>query len=206
VRLKSKPWSKPLIEQHPTRIDPDSAFIIFPKTYAKFALEIGTGKGDFIVGKAILNPLTYFYGVEKSTTVIAFALKNILEKAVDNTHLIHGDFVKASLTMKDQIFDEIYLNFSDPWPKVRHEKRRLTAPGILEKITRVLKVKGKIYLKTDNPSFFDFSLMNFSLFPYTILKVDRDYQGLPDDVQTEYEKHFRSLGQTIHYLVVERTQ
>lgn len=204
MRLKSKPWSKPLIEQNPKRIDNDSTTIVFPNKFSKFALEIGTGKGDFIVGKSLLSQDTFFYGVEKSTTVIAFALKKILENDIENAHLIHGDFVKASLTMGDQIFDEIYLNFSDPWPKVRHEKRRLTAPGILEKITRLLKVQGKLYLKTDNLSFFDFSLMNFSLFPYTILKVDRQYLGLPNDVETEYEKHFRSLGQPIYYLAVER--
>ena len=205
MRLKSKPWSKPLIQQHPTRISEDIIPLTFPTEFSKFALEIGTGKGDFIVGKALSKPDTYFFGVEKSTTVIAFALKNILEHEVMNAHLIHGDFVKASLTIPDQAFDQIYLNFSDPWPKIRHEKRRLTSSGILEKITRLMKVRGKIYLKTDNASFFDFSLMNFSLFPYTILKIDRQYQGSVDDVQTEYEKHFRSLGQPIFYLAVERT-
>jgi tRNA (guanine-N7-)-methyltransferase len=204
MRLKSKPWAKPLIYNHPDRIQLDSDVVIFPQDYKTYALEIGTGKGDFIVGKAIKNPTTFFFGVEKATTVIAFALKKVLDNQVVNSHLIHGDFVKASFAIPDQSFDEIYLNFSDPWPKIRHEKRRLTAPGILEKITRLLKVHGKLYMKTDNEMLFDYSLLSFEKFPYKLLDVTRNYQLNEQDIQTEYESYFRKLGQPIFRLVAER--
>jgi tRNA (guanine-N7-)-methyltransferase len=204
MRLKSKPWAKPLIQHHPDRIQLDSDALVFPHGYKTYALEIGTGKGDFIVGKALKNPSTFFFGVEKAATVIAFALKKVLDQHAENTHLIHGDFVKASLSLPDQCFDEIYLNFSDPWPKIRHEKRRLTAPGILDKITRLLKVHGKLYMKTDNESLFDYSLISFEKFPYTLLDMSRDYQLTDDDIQTEYESYFRQLGQPIFRLVAER--
>ena len=139
MRLKSKPWAKPLISEHPELIQTDQDPIVLKTGFQHYALEIGTGKGDFIAGKSLQQPQTFFYGIERVTTVVAFALKKVLLTKPLNIKLILGDFAKASFAIPDSFFDEIYLNFSDPWPKLRHHKRRLTAMGNLEKITRILK-------------------------------------------------------------------
>ena len=118
---------------------------------------------------------------------------------------MHGDFSKFSLTMPDNFFSTIYLNFSDPWPKISHHKRRLTARGNLEKITRVLKEHGHIILKTDNLELFDFTLKNLADFPYDILNIQRPYTVIEDDdIETEYERYFRERGEPIYRLIAQK--
>jgi tRNA (guanine-N7-)-methyltransferase len=174
--------------------------------YPRHALEIGTGKGDFIVGKSELQKDTYFYGIERVTTVIAFALKKVLDSQPKNVKLILGDFAKASFQMPDHLFDEIYLNFSDPWPKVRHHKRRLTAIGNLEKIHRILKPNGTIYMKTDNLELFEFSLVNLQKMSYNMKAIHRPYVEVdPLDVMSEYEAFFRQQGQPIYRCIAQRS-
>jgi tRNA (guanine-N7-)-methyltransferase len=204
MRLKSKPWAKPLIADHPELIKDDTLPILLPDNYANYALEIGTGKGDFIFGMSLKYPNTYFIGIEKATTVIAFALKKVISLENVNVHLIHGQFAKASIFMKEEVFDTVYLNFSDPWPKIRHHKRRLTAPGNLDKITRILKPNGLLILKTDNEEFFDFSILNIQSKAYNITSIERNYQLLQTDVITEYEQYFRERGQPIFRLIAVR--
>lgn len=206
MRLKSKAWAKPLIAANPHYVIPDTSAVPLPAGFDELALEIGTGKGDFIVGKMLQQPTTFFYGIERVTTVVAFALKKILQHQPNNVRLILGDFAKASFQMQAAMFDTIYLNFSDPWPKLRHHKRRLTALGNLEKITKVLKVDGKIFLKTDNLDLFDFSLVNLEKMHYNIVRIQRPYDVLDaNDIQTEYEQFFRGQGQAIYRLIAQRS-
>jgi tRNA (guanine-N7-)-methyltransferase len=205
MRLKSKPWAKPLIQDHPEYVSLDQDAFYTPANFENFALEIGTGKGDFISGKSQLEPQTYFYGIERVTTVIAFALKKILVHEPKNVHLILGDFAKASFQIPDHFFNKIYLNFSDPWPKIRHHKRRLTAMGNLEKIHRILRPKGIMVIKTDNQDLFDYSLENLRKMNYTITRVQRPYLDIEkDDVITEYEQFFRQAGQPIYRLLAQK--
>lgn len=205
MRLKSKPWAKPLIANHPEFVQNDQDQVLVQPSYSRYALEIGTGKGDFIVGKGLNNPHTFFYGIERVTTVLAFALKKTLEQKMQNIKLILGDFAKASFQIKDHFFDEIYLNFSDPWPKVRHHKRRLTAKGNLEKIHRIIKPEGLIYLKTDNLELFQYSLVNLQQMSYNIVRIDQPYVDLAhEDVMTEYEKFFRDLKEPIYRLIAKK--
>ncbi|MGA0875910.1 MAG: tRNA (guanosine(46)-N7)-methyltransferase TrmB [Bacilli bacterium] len=205
MRLKSKPWAKPLIAEHPEYVQPDTAEITTHADFKSYALEIGTGKGDFIFGKSQGDPSTFFYGIERVTTVLAFALKKILPLTPHNVKLILGDFAKASFQMQDGFFSEIYLNFSDPWPKLRHHKRRLTAPGNLEKINRILASKGMIYLKTDNLELFQYSLENLKRMPYNMIRVDAPYVEVePKDVTTEYEAFFRNQGQPIYRFIAQK--
>lgn len=206
MRLKSKSWAKPLIAEHPEFVSPDTMPISTQSGYPHHALEIGTGKGDFIVGKSELQKDTFFYGIERVTTVIAFALKKVLNTKPNNVKLILGDFAKASFQMPDHLFDEVYLNFSDPWPKVRHHKRRLTAIGNLEKIHRILKPNGIIYMKTDNVELFEFSLVNLQKMSYNMRAIYRPYIELDaHDVMTEYEAFFRQQGQPIYRCVAQRS-
>jgi tRNA (guanine-N7-)-methyltransferase len=207
MRLKSKSWAKPLIAEHPEYVCSDTLPITAQEGYLRYALEIGTGKGDFIVGKSNKQKDTFFYGIERVTTVIAFALKKVLISQPNNVKLIQGDFAKASFQMPDHLFDEVYLNFSDPWPKVRHHKRRLTAVGNLEKIHRILKPKGLIYLKTDNLELFEFSLLNLQHMSYNMRTIDRPYVEIDQqDVATEYESFFRQQGQPIYRCVAQRSE
>jgi tRNA (guanine-N7-)-methyltransferase len=207
MRLKSKPWAKPLIAAHPQYVIRDTDPVVLQPSFQHLALEIGTGKGDFIVGKMLQQPTTFFYGIERATTVLAFALKKLLEFHPKNVQLILGDFAKASFQMPAAMFDHIYLNFSDPWPKLRHHKRRLTALGNLEKISKVLKVNGYIFLKTDNQDLFDFSLVNLEKMHYNIIRIQRPYDVLdPDDILTEYEGFFRSQGQPIYRVIAQRRE
>lgn len=205
MRLKSKPWAKPLIASHPEYIITDADFVTPQLGFDDYALEIGTGKGDFIVGKSQLDATTFFYGIERVTTVIAFALKKTLSFMPTNVKLIIGDFAKASFQMPDRFFSKIYLNFSDPWPKIRHHKRRLTAPGNLEKIHRILKDKGQIMMKTDNLDLFEFTLLNLTKMNYNIIRIERPYvEKHGDDITTEYEQFFRQSGQPIYRLVAQK--
>lgn len=206
MRLKSKPWAKPLIAEHPEFVSTDTMPITPQVGYLRHALEIGTGKGDFIVGKSDKQKDTFFYGIERVTTVIAFALKKVLIQQPTNVKLIVGDFAKASFQIPDNLFDEIYLNFSDPWPKVRHHKRRLTALGNLEKINRILKPNGVIYLKTDNLELFEFSLLNLQKMSYNMRVINRPYLDIDSqDVMTEYEGFFRQQGQPIYRCIAQRS-
>lgn len=201
MRLKNKPWAKPLIAANPDRITIDTDPFVF-RHQKEAHLEIGMGKGDFIVGKAHQLPDVYFYGIERATTVFAFALKKVLENACGNVHLLLGDFAKFSLSIEVDTFSTIYLNFSDPWPKIRHHKRRLTAPGNLEKITRILKPGGRLIMKTDNLDLFEFTLKNLALFPYDIISIERPYAVVAkDDVATEYERYFREKNEPIYRLI-----
>lgn len=206
MRLKSKSWAKPLITEHPEYVCPDTTPITNQVGYPRHALEIGTGKGDFIVGKSEMQKDTFFYGIERVTTVIAFALKKVLNSQPKNVKLILGEFANASMQMPDHLFDEIYLNFSDPWPKVRHHKRRLTAVGNLEKIHRILKPNGIIYMKTDNLELFEFSLTNLQKMSYNMKAIHRPYLEVDSqDVMSEYEAFFRQQGQPIYRCLAQRS-
>lgn len=205
MRLKSKPWAKPLIVEHPELVQTDQDPIIERKGFHRYALEIGTGKGDFIAGKSLQQPQTFFYGIERVTTVIAFALKKVLPTNPLNIKLILGDFAKASFGIPDAFFDDIYLNFSDPWPKLRHHKRRLTSMGNLEKITRILKPKGKIILKTDNLDLFIFSIGNLKQMSYNIMQIQQPYLTVEtDDILTEYESFFRKASEPIYRVIAQK--
>jgi len=205
MRLKSKPWAKPLIADHPEYVQTDLDPFLPKPGFHHYALEVGTGKGDFIIGKSLQQSQTFFYGIERVTTVIAFALKKVLINKPMNIQLVLGDFAKASFSIPDQFFDEIYLNFSDPWPKLRHHKRRLTALGNLQKMTRILKTKGRIFLKTDNLDLFMYSLGNLKQMSYNIIEIQQPYlQVESNDIMTEYESFFRKASEPIYRLIAQK--
>lgn len=205
MRLKSKPWAKPLIADHPEYVQTDLDPFLPRPGFHHYALEVGTGKGDFIIGKSLQQSQTFFYGIERVTTVIAFALKKVLINKPMNIQLVLGDFAKASFSIPDLFFDEIYLNFSDPWPKLRHHKRRLTALGNLQKMTRILKTKGRIFLKTDNLDLFMYSLGNLKQMSYNIIEIQQPYlQVESNDIMTEYESFFRKASEPIYRLIAQK--
>lgn len=161
-------------------------------------IEIGTGKGKFIIQKAIENPNINFIGIEKYDSPLVSAVKKLEELEIKNLKLVCYD----ALTI-DKVFDKeiskIYLNFSDPWPKKRHTKRRLSSHVFLEKYDYIFKNEKRIEMKTDNDDLYEYSLLSFDEYGYKIEKTDTNYF---DTCTTEYEDKFRGLGKNINYVSV----
>ena len=163
-------------------------------------IEIGMGKGDFIIGMAMMYPDINFIGIEKYESVMVRAIEKLNDLELPNLKLIRMDAINI-----DKVFDKeintIYLNFSDPWPKSRHYKRRLTSPIFLELYDKVFINMPHIVQKTDNIGLFGYSLQSLSQYGYTLDKVSLDLESedIPN-VETEYEKKFMSMGVKINYV------
>ena len=163
-------------------------------------LEIGMGKGNFIIDKAIKNPNINFIGVEKYESVVCRALEKLENTGLTNVKVICIDAFEL-----DEVFDKeisiIYLNFSDPWPKKRHAKRRLTSHVFLPIYDMVFSGVPTIIQKTDNVGLFESSVVSLSTYGYTIEEISLDLAstGMENSL-TEYEAKFMSLGTKINYL------
>lgn len=164
-------------------------------------LEIGTGKGQFIIDMAKAYPEYNFIGMEMQTSVIYRALERLLEEEVDNVRLMNANADDLEEIFEEGEVDHLYLNFSDPWPKNRHAKRRLTHRNFLKKYQHVLKDDACLDFKTDNRSLFEFSLMEFSAYQMDLLDLSLDLHADESrfNIQTEYEERFSSQGQVIYY-------
>ncbi len=167
-------------------------------------LEIGTGKGDFIINMALKYPDINFIGIEKYDSVLIRAVEKIKEP-IKNLRFIKIDALEIEKIFNQEI-EKIYLNFSDPWPKNRHENRRLTSINFLNKYDSIFKNKKTIIQKTDNRKFFEFSLMSYVSYGYKIEDISLNlYQDdLKDNIATEYEKKF--VARNINIYKVEVTK
>ena len=163
-------------------------------------LEIGMGKGNFIIDMAIKNPNINFIGLEKYTSVIVRAIKKLNGVELSNLILINIDALNIN-DVFDKEIDLIYLNFSDPWPKKRNAKRRLTSISFLKLYDSIFKSKKEIKLKTDNQLLFESSILSLNLYGYKIVDISLDLWST-DKVysETEYEHKFKELGVNIKYL------
>ena len=164
----------------------------------KIEIEVGTGKGKFIISKALENPNTNYIGIEKYDSPLVSAVKKLESLKLNNLKLICFDAFNISDVFDHEI-DKIYLNFSDPWPKKRHEKRRLSSKIFLEKYDNIFNSEKKIEMKTDNDDLYDYSCESFIENGYDIVKTDTNYL---DTIRTEYEDKFISLGKNINYISV----
>ncbi|MDO5457306.1 MAG: tRNA (guanosine(46)-N7)-methyltransferase TrmB [Atopococcus tabaci] len=164
-------------------------------------LEIGMGKGQFIVEMAKAHPELNFIGVEMQTGVIYRALEKVLEEGVENVQLINTKAQMITDLFAEGEIDHIYLNFSDPWSKKRYAVRRLTHFNFLESYHQVLKDKGLLSFKTDNRKFFEFSIQMFNAAHMTIRELSLNlHQDLEiKNIQTEYEEKFSKQGKRIYY-------
>ena len=164
-------------------------------------IEIGCGKGDFIVGTAAKEPDVNFLAVEKVSDVLVIAAEKVKASGLDNVRVCCIDAKELTEIFEPHCIDRIYLNFSDPWPKARHEKRRLTYRSFLEIYKQILREDGAIYFKTDNRGLFDFSLEEFKEFGIRMEKLTFDLHNseyMEGNVMTEYEKRFSSMGVPIN--------
>ena len=167
-------------------------------------LEIGCGKGNFAVGMAKQHPDVNFIAMERVSDVCCIALEKAMadkdERPNDNLRFLIGDAKLLAENVKEHSLDCIYLNFSDPWPKAGHAKRRLTHRGFLDIYKKLLKEDGILRFKTDNVGLFDFSLEEFTEYGATILWQTRDLhhsEKNEGNVMTEYEKNFSQKGFSI---------
>lgn len=168
----------------------------------KLCIEIGMGKGDFIIGMASSYPDINYIGVEKYDSVMVRAVEKLDEIELQNLKLIKMD-AEYIESVFDKEIDTIYLNFSDPWPKDRHEKRRLTSSNFLKKYDKLFKGTKHIIFKTDNRKLFEYSIKTLTDYGYTINNISLDLHA--DDisnVETEYEKRFSNLGYPIYMIDV----
>ena len=202
MRTKYKAWAKPFIDEHPEVMFEKEQLLSFNKPYY---LEIGSGKGQFLVDMAKKFPDKFFVGVERNVTCAGFTAKKLVEEEIRNSKLM---FINAEMLMgeiKDNSIEAIFLNFSDPWPKKRHHKRRLTAESFLENYYRVLKRGGRLIIKTDNVDLFEFTCENISNSKFKLIFKTDNYMDYDEfDTMTEYEKSFRDEGVPIHRLILEK--
>ncbi len=153
-------------------------------------IEIGMGKGNFIIENAKRYPDINFIGIEKYDSVIVRAIQKSNELELNNLKIVRMDAKKMEEVFDKEI-DTIYLNFSDPWPKDRHAKRRLTSPIFLNIYDKIFKDKCKIIMKTDNKPLFEYSLNSLEEYGYKITyKTDNLDVLNEDNIMTEYEEKF----------------
>ena len=167
-------------------------------------MEIGCGKGNFACGMAKAHKDVNFVAVERVADVCCIALEKAMnsrqERENDNLRFLIGDAKILAESVKPHSLDCIYLNFSDPWPKKGHAKRRLTHRGFLEIYKGLLKPDGILRLKTDNVGLFDFSLEEFEAVGADVIWQTRDLHASEknaDNIMTEYEKNFSEKGFSI---------
>lgn len=208
MRVRHKPWAADFINEHPEIIipDPEEYKGNWQKLFGNdqpIHIEVGSGKGQFITGMALQHPNINYIGIELFDSVIVKAAEKIMAAGTPNNVrmlLVNGSDLQKYFAKND--VDRVYLNFSDPWPKTRHAKRRLTHENFLKLYESVLIDNGEVHFKTDNRGLFEFSLVSMSHYGMKLNYVSLDLHAeMPEDnVMTEYEEKFSSKGQPIYRL------
>lgn len=170
-------------------------------------IEVGMGKGKFITEMAQRNPDINYIGIEKYSSVLIRALEKRKELDIDNLLFIRMDAEYIEDVFAENEVSGIYLNFSDPWPKDRHAKRRLTSRQFLARYDKILKRDGVVEFKTDNRDLFDFSMEEAPQAGWDILEYTYDLHNnnmSEGNIMTEYEERFSSMGNPIHKMIIKR--
>lgn len=206
MRLRKKPWVTEAIKEYHDIVleNPGSEKCgqwasVFERE-APLHVELGTGKGRFISELAARHPDINFIGIEAQQDVLYYAAQKVRERELTNVRLLVFDINNIQDIFAEGEVSRFYINFCDPWPKARHAKRRLTHTGFLEKYRRLLAKGGQLFFKTDNRPLFDFSLEQFEQSHLTTANITYDLHssGLTDNIMTEYEAKFSSLGVKIN--------
>ena len=206
MRLRNITGSKEMIAENEYVIhEPERYRGVFAKELFNnddpLAVEIGTGKGRFITEAAKREPGVNFIGIEKYSTVLLKAVRALGEERPVNLWFIRMDAEYIMNVFSENELDRIYLNFSDPWPKDRHAKRRLTSENFLIRFEKLLKPGGILEFKTDNRALFDFSVEEAEKrgleFLYLTYDLHNDPSEMKKNIMTEYEEKFSALGNPI---------
>ena len=217
MRLKNIPGAKEAVQKSEYVVqDPQALRGRWHEFFGKDAplyIEVGMGKGRFIMEMARKHPDICLIGIEMYDSVLLRALQKKQELEEAGILLPNLKFIRVDARLLPEIFgknevDRIYLNFSDPWPKARHDKRRLTSRVFMQRYDQILKPDGKVEFKTDNRTLFDFSLEEAAVAGWTIEKhtfdLHHDPEMCEDNVMTEYEEKFSSLGNPICKMIIHR--
>lgn len=171
-------------------------------------IEIGMGKGRFITQLALENPDINYVGIEKYSSVLIRAIEKCQDIEVPNLRFIRMEAEYICDVFNKEEVDRIYLNFSDPWPKDRHAKRRLTSKQFFGRYDNILKKDGVVEFKTDNDLLFQFSLEQVPEAGWNLVAqtwdLHNDSEIVKGNVMTEYESKFSQMGNPIHKLVANR--
>lgn len=205
MRLRNKPWAKDKLEQYPQYVITSPELLkgewdnVF-ESKQPLHIEIGTGRGRFITEMAKANPHVNYLGIELQPSVIVTALERVIEADVTNLKLLNANAADVTEYFAKGEVNRVYLNFSDPWPKKRHEKRRLTYKTFLKQYEDILIDQGEIHFKTDNQGLFEYSLTSFSEYGLLLKWVSLDLHNsdFEGNIMTEYEEKFSNKGNRIY--------
>ena len=171
-------------------------------------IEIGMGKGKFIHTMAKEHPEINYVGIEKYSSVLLRAIQKMEQEELPNLKFLRMDAEDIAKVFGPGEVDKIYLNFSDPWPKDRHAKRRLPSRRFLEKFHKILVHDGEIEFKTDNRALFDFALEEVEAGGFSLVKhtfdLHNDSEMMKGNIMTEYEERFSSIGNPICKYIIRR--
>lgn len=212
MRLRNIPRADEVITNHPVAVKNETehrgAWNSVFRNDNPIHIEIGMGKGQFILTLAKQNPEINYIGIERYSSVLLRALEKYDTEefsGLTNIRFICMDAGNIQDVFAPEEISRIYLNFSDPWPKARHAKRRLTSTNFLAKYAPVLRQGGTVEFKTDNRPLFDFSLEQVEEAKWTLLAhtfdLHHDEALNKGNVMTEYEAKFSSMGNPIHKLI-----
>lgn len=204
--MRNKPWAIDFLNKHSHIVDTENKYSkkihSFFDREAPIHLEVGTGMGTFITTLAERHPEINFVGVEIAKDVLIRVLEKVQEKNLTNVRLLLFDATTLTDYFNPQEIDRVYLNFSDPWPKKRHAKRRLTHVRFLEQYKQILKPSGDLQFKTDNRGLFEYSLISMNQFQmdFNVINLDVHEEESEDNIRTEYEEKFSALGNKIYLI------
>lgn len=207
MRLRRNPLARQILTEHQLVIQQPVLVkgnwqSVYPSKQPLY-VELGTGKGQFLAKAALLYPEINWVGVEKIEEPLLHAVTKGEATEATNLRYIWMDIQKLEEVFAPQEVDRFYLHFSDPWPKVRHAKRRLTYHTFLDKYKRLLAPKGDLILKTDSTSLFEFSLEELEMNGWEIVEQTRDLhhsEWASTNITTEYEEKFTGRGFLINYV------
>ena len=205
MRVRNRKGATELLEAHPQYVilNPADAKGRWQEIFGNdhpIHVEVGSGKGAFVSGMAKANPEINYIGIDIQKSVLSYALDKVLATDVPNIKLLWVDGSDLTDYFEEGEIDRLYLNFSDPWPKKRHEKRRLTYQSFLATYQQILPENGEIHFKTDNRGLFEYSLVSFSQYGMKLKGgwLDLHASDFEDNVLTEYEQKFANKGQVIY--------
>ncbi len=212
MRLRNIPGAAEAVVAHPACVTADETLAgrwqeLFGNS-RPIRMEIGMGKGRFLMTLAEQNPAVNYIGVERYCSVLYRAIQKYDENPLPNLRFLCIDAAAVDTLFAPGEIDRIYLNFSDPWPKDRHAKRRLTSQAFLARYDRILKPEGTIEFKTDNQDLFSWSLEQIEPAGWRLDAVTRDLHQDPvlneGNIMTEYEQKFSAAGNPICKMIISR--
>ncbi|UBH14712.1 tRNA (guanosine(46)-N7)-methyltransferase TrmB [Macrococcus armenti] len=206
MRMRNKPWAEDYLLAHDDIVSIDLArkdhIIDWFEVKQPIHIEVGSGMGRFITEMAKANPHINYIGIERDKNVMIRIVEKAVDQNIKNLRLLTVDAEKLTDIFNPGEIDRIYLNFSDPWPKMRHAKRRLTHENFLKVYETILNNDGEIHFKTDNQGLFEYSIESMSHYGMKLKNINLNLheQEPADNIRTEYEEKFSNKGFRINRL------